>query len=177
MHNLQATGHIRTFYEVNECSTIGDVYFLGQSCMWDVIDKLWLEICITVSFNKPFVRTYTHNLKLHITYGCSACWTTALLLEIFLVWFRGAWQIWLESYSPKHTSVILCYNIVVYILQACTYIAIWCATIHDNKTHTPYDCILYTKWRLYYQQCITFIRKNFTSYTTCCGVFLINHVY
>ena len=25
------------------------------------------------------------------------------------------------------------------ILQAHTYIAVWCATVHDNKTHTPYD--------------------------------------
>ena len=29
------------------------------------------------------------------------------------------------------------------ILQACTYmyITIWCATMHDNKTHVAYDCI------------------------------------
>ena len=33
----------------------------------------------------------------------------------------------------------------VCMLQAHTYIAIWCATTHDNKTHVPYDCILHTK--------------------------------
>ena len=32
--------------------------------------------------------------------------------------------------------VVLCYN----ILHACTYIAIWCVTTHDNKSHVAYDC-------------------------------------
>ena len=31
------------------------------------------------------------------------------------------------------------------VLQACTLIAIWCATTHDNKTHTPYDYMLHIK--------------------------------
>ena len=42
----------------------------------------------------------------------------------------------------------------VHILQAYTYIAIWCTTIHDSKTHVPYDCILHTKRQLCCQQCI-----------------------
>ena len=29
-----------------------------------------------------------------------------------------------------------------------TYIDIWCRTTHGNKTHIPYDGILYTKGRL-----------------------------
>ena len=31
------------------------------------------------------------------------------------------------------------------ILQAHTYIAIWCVTTPDNKTHVPYDCVVHTK--------------------------------
>ena len=35
-----------------------------------------------------------------------------------------------------------------------TYIAIWCATTHDNRTRAPYDCIVHTKRRPYCQRCI-----------------------
>ena len=40
--------------------------------------------------------------KLLVICGGSAYWTTALLSEIFLVWFRVAREIWLESYGPRH---------------------------------------------------------------------------
>ena len=33
----------------------------------------------------------------------------------------------------------------VCILPARTYIAIWCATTPDNKSHVPYDCIPHNK--------------------------------
>ena len=45
--------------------------------------------------------------KLKVIYGCSAYRTTALLLEMFLEWIRVAWEIRLEIYSPRHTSVLL----------------------------------------------------------------------
>ena len=45
-------------------------------------------------------------------------------------------------------------TIFVRILQTRAYIVIYCATIHDNKTHVPYDCILHNKQWLYCQWCI-----------------------
>ena len=44
--------------------------------------------------------------KLQVVHGHSAYRTTALLLGTFLVWLRVAWEIWLESYNPRHASVI-----------------------------------------------------------------------
>ena len=60
--------------------------------------------------------------KLQVIYGHSAYRMTALLLETFLVWFRVAWEIRLESYMyrPRHASGILWYNI------ACIY----CQPVH-----------------------------------------------
>ena len=37
---------------------------------------------------------------------------TALLLETFFAWFRVAIKIRVESYDPRHASVVLRYNIV-----------------------------------------------------------------
>ena len=67
---------------------------------------LWVLTCIT--------------WKLQVMYGRSAYRITALLLEIFFVWFRIEWEIWLENYGPRHISFILCYNIV----------CIYCKPIH-----------------------------------------------
>ena len=48
--------------------------------------------------------------KLLVVHKCSAYRMTALLSETFLEWFRVACVIRLESYSPRHTSVVLWYN-------------------------------------------------------------------
>ena len=63
----------------------------------------------------------------------------------------------------------------VHMLQAVSYITIWCATTHNNKTHILYDCILCTKWQLCCHPCIVFIRAKLASYTTQCSVFSISH--
>ena len=78
--------------------------------------------------------------KVQDIYGCSADRTTAILSETFFVWFRCAREIWLESYGPRHKSVVLWHNIVcVYCKPVIAHIAIWCETIQDNKTHVPSD--------------------------------------
>ena len=65
-------------------------------------------------FDNPF---YAYSVlrcitwKVQVVHECSAYRTTAILSEIF-VWFRVAIQIRLESYSPRHTSVVLWYHIV-----------------------------------------------------------------
>ena len=67
---------------------------------------------------KPIVHIQLHLTHTHVTWkfqvicGRSAYWTTAILLDTFFVWFRAAWEIWLESYGPRHASFILWHNIV-----------------------------------------------------------------
>ena len=131
-------------------------------------------------YNVPFVYTYMHtcNLKLQVIYGRSAYWITALLSETFLVWFRVAWEIWLESYGSRHTLIILWYNIVMHILQACTYVDIWCATMYDNKPDVAYDCTTTTTHQMTALLPTThcFIRTNLANYSTLytlCSVFPI----
>ena len=69
---------------------------------------------------------------------------TALLLETFLVRFRVAREIQLESYSPRH-ALFSGTKLCAYTASPYIYIAIWHSSTHDNKTHVPYDCILHTK--------------------------------
>ena len=52
---------------------------------------------------RHFVQTNTHiSWKLQAAYGRSTYWMTALLSEIFVLWFRAAWEIWLDSYGPRN---------------------------------------------------------------------------
>ena len=68
--------------------------------------------------------------KLQVAY-----WTTAMLSEIFFVWFRAAWEIRLESYGPRHTSVVLWYNIVCICCKP-IYIAIWCSCNYTQQQNS-----------------------------------------
>ena len=70
--------------------------------------ELWLQTCIDSLFGTPFVHIVhlciftSTTWKLQVVYGLYTHWTTALLLETSLSWFRVAWEIQLESYSPRH---------------------------------------------------------------------------
>ena len=59
MHNLKTKGRIRMFYLSNNCSTIGDVYSLSQSCMQDRNGKLWIRTCITNIFQHYILYVLT----------------------------------------------------------------------------------------------------------------------
>ena len=105
-HNFKTTGCIWTFYISNNCSTIGDVYFLGKSCMWNRYDS-W--VMVLNMYHSLFPICHLCALicitwKLQVVYGCSAYWITTLLSEAFLAWFKVKWEIWPESYSPRHAS-------------------------------------------------------------------------
>ena len=50
MHDSKTTDSMWTYYISNDCSIIGDVYFLCWSWMQDMIGELELQTCITVSF-------------------------------------------------------------------------------------------------------------------------------
>ena len=42
-HNLKTRGRIWAFYILNDYSTMGDIYYLGQTWMWDTTGELWLQ--------------------------------------------------------------------------------------------------------------------------------------
>ena len=80
MHNSNTVQCIHKICTPNDCSTIRDFPFLGQSCMQAKISKLWLQPCIMVSFLcnilcvlKCLIR------KLKVVFGLSTYQTTALL--------------------------------------------------------------------------------------------------
>ena len=115
--NTHHSRRVWTFYLSNDCCTIGDVFYLG-------------------------------GLKLHVRYDRqvmigklqvvrSAYRTVALLSKTFLVWFRVSWEIQLESYGPRHASVILWYFI------ACKY----CKHVHVHTSLLGAQLRLTTKLR------------------------------
>ena len=67
---------------------------------------------------KPFVHIHVQLYLRHITWklqvicGRSAYQTTVILLDTFFVWFRVAWEIWLESYGHRQALFVHWYNIV-----------------------------------------------------------------
>ena len=56
------------------------------------------------------LRHITWNLQ--VICGSLVYWTTTILSETFFEWFRVALEIKPESYNPRHTSVVLWYDIV-----------------------------------------------------------------
>ena len=73
--------------------------------MQDMISELWLQTHIAISFQYDILYVLLYiTWKLQLINGCSAYQMTALLSKIFLVWFRVAWEVWLESYSLRHAS-------------------------------------------------------------------------
>ena len=90
-------------------------------------------------------------LKIHVQVVCerSAYWTTALLSDTFLIWFRVAWDIQLVNYSSRQAlqsfsdrtlSRTHCKPIDTHVYL---HITIWCTTTNDNKTHIAYECTTY----------------------------------
>ena len=51
-------------YRTDDCSSIGDTYFLCENWMQDMIGELWLQTHIRVLSDKPFVCAYMHNLTI-----------------------------------------------------------------------------------------------------------------
>ena len=115
--NLKTIHRIQTLYILNVCSTIRDVYFLLE------LDARYEWRVMAPNIHHSFfpishLRVLTHiTWKLQVLYGCSAYQITALLRKTFLVWFRVAREIQLESYGPRHTSVVLWCKIVCVYCQ------------------------------------------------------------
>ena len=83
--------------------------------MWHTNGDLFLHTRITVLLISHF---WIHSVLRHTTWkrwaicGCSAYRMTATLLDKFFVGFRVALEIRLETYGPRHISVVLWYNTV-----------------------------------------------------------------
>ena len=117
--------------------------------------------------DKPFVRICTHNLKPSGHMWMLSISNDCYIIRDILVWFRVAWEIQLERYCPRHTSVILYIQHFMNILQARTYIAIWwttCMTAKLTYLMTEYYMALLPTMH-------SFIRTNLASYTAHCSVF------
>ena len=150
---------MQTFYISNDCSTIGDVYFLCQSLMQDMIGELSLKKALQSLSNKTFVCTYMHNLKT-MGYICTLsisndCFT----IEDILCVIQSSMRFLTGELRPQ--TCISCFLIHgVCILQTCTYTVLQCTSTHDNKTHVAYDCTLHTKQPLYCQRCIDLYEQS-----------------
>ena len=80
-------------------------------------------------------------------------------MDVQCIEFRVAWEIWLESYGPRHALFILWYNIICIYCKPFQYTTIWCTTTHFNKTYVPYHYTLLIKQWLYCKQCIVLCGK------------------
>ena len=94
--------------------------------------KIWLvsyssKHALQSLFNMPFVHTgITWNVWVVYRHSTYMYWTTGVLPETFLAWFRVAWEIRLTTDCSRHTSqsffdTTLCMYSIQYILQCCTY--------------------------------------------------------
>ena len=143
--NSKTIGGIRKLYISNECSTIGDSFFLvsygsKHSSQFFPISHLCILTHIT--------------WQQQVIYRHSAYRMTSLLSNTFLVWFRVAREIQMESYGPRHASVVLWYKLVCVYCKPIYTSLFGAQTTHDKLTHVPYDCILHTKRWPYCQRCI-----------------------
>ena len=114
------------------------------------------------------------NWNIQIICGHSAYRTTVILSETLLMWFKGALEIWLESYSPRHASVVLWYN-TVHAYTASPYVhCFWYGTTPDNKTYIPYDCMHIIHQTMTLLSTMHWCKgAKLASYTTRCSVFSI----
>ena len=107
-NNLKNKRCIRTFYLSNDCSTIGNIYFLVYSCIPDTIGELWLQTRITIAFWCDILCALTLiTAKLQVVYGRSTYRTTPLLSEMSILCVRAGCEMRLASYVSKHASQYL----------------------------------------------------------------------
>ena len=103
MHKSKSKGRIRTFYLSNDCSTVRNIYFLGQSGMRDTIGKLWIQTCIITTFQYDiWCILILITLKLKVVCRRSTCRTTVLLSEMSIFSVRTGCEILMAAYASKH---------------------------------------------------------------------------
>ena len=102
-HNSKSIRYIRTNHTPNECTTIRDLPFLGQTCTRPKINELQPQTYITVAFLYAIQCVITHTTrKLKVVYGRFTYQTIALLVEISIVLVRAVCAIRLTSNGSKY---------------------------------------------------------------------------
>ena len=133
MHNSKATGCIRMFYISNDYSDQRCLFSgseLHARYNWQVMASNTHGSLFPI---RHFVCTYTHNLK---TTGC--IWTFCIsndcstIRDILCVIYSYMRDLTGELWPQTHIDCSLIQHCVC-LLQAVSYIAIWCATMHDNS--------------------------------------------
>ena len=154
---------MRKFYVSNDCSTIRDVLFSVLEL--DARYKLW----VTPSNRHHSLFSVSHfcvysvlrnNLNItghRWTFSISNYWY--IIRNIISVVYSCTRDPTGELRPETRIGRSLIQH-CVRILQAHLYIIIWYATMTDNETHVPYDCLLHTKRRLYNQRCIICIKQS-----------------
>ena len=147
---------------------------LDVKCDWWVMTpnthhNLFLisHLCILTSIHVTW--------KLQVIYERSAHQTTALLWVTFLVCCRVAWEIQLESYRPRHTSVVSWYNIVC-VYCKCIHASLFGAQIHMGTKLTYLMTAHYTPNVGLLPARHHFIRTKLASHSTPGSVLSINSV-
>ena len=110
--NLKNTGHMWTFYISNDCCSYSSCLFsLSELDVW----YEWQVTCMPPNMHQSlFLITHfgVYSVLRHIAWkfqvicGRSAYRTTAILSEMFFVWFGVTLGIQLKSYNPRHASVV-----------------------------------------------------------------------
>ena len=110
------------FHLSNNCSTIGGIYSLSQSCMRYMIGELWIQTCIATTFRYNILCVLTRiTRKLQVVCRHATYWMTALLSKMFIFFVRAGCEIWMASYVSKHAlqslsdKPLLCIQILRHI--------------------------------------------------------------
>ena len=125
----------RCTYQTTALPLEMSIFWVRAAC------EIWLVSCDSkhasqsLPADNPFVCIYIHNLK---TTG--RIW----MLRIFewLLYYQRHSVCGLELHEELHPQTSIGCSLIqhcVHILQAISYIAIWCGTMHDNTTHVAYD--------------------------------------
>ena len=93
-------GHIMTLSLMNDCSTMGDIYFLGQKCMRDTIQ---IRIATLLFQIRHLCRLTLVTRKLQDVYERCTYRMTALLSERSILDVRAGCEIRLLGYGSKHS--------------------------------------------------------------------------
>ena len=101
--------------------------------------------------NKPFLHiqcTQTHNLKPSGHIWMFSISNNCNIIGDILCVVQSCTRDLTRELRPKTRIGRSLIQHCVCILQVHIYIILWYATMPDNKTHVPYDCILHTKRQL-----------------------------
>ena len=124
MHNSKTTGRVRTFYILNNWSTVGDTYSVFSGLELHARYNGWVmapKMHHSLFHSDMTFYAYSHNSKLQVVYRRSAYRATASLLEMSIFWVRATCEIWLASYGSKHASQSLSDMPFVHILPRITW--------------------------------------------------------